>query len=57
MTADWFDFDGKTLRHIALTAQRPRKFLRPHVSYDPERERVEIRLQPVAPEMLPPAAP
>ena len=43
----------QTIRHIALTVQRPRRFLRPLVSYNPERERVELRLRLVAPGLLP----
>jgi len=44
----------KTFSALTIATQRPRRFLRPQVAYDLEKERVEIRVLPTAPSHLPP---
>ena len=44
----------QTFRLVEIRAQRPRRFLRPQVGYDPQRERIDIRLAAVDASLLPP---
>ena len=41
------------IRQIRCEVQRPRRFLRPRVGYDPVRERIDVRIGPIDPELLP----
>ncbi|MBW3598111.1 MAG: hypothetical protein KY475_12655, partial [Planctomycetes bacterium] len=42
------------LRRLAISPQRPRRYVRPEVSYDPVEERVEVRVVADDPALLPP---
>jgi hypothetical protein len=44
----------KTIRRIELAPQRPRRYVRPRVGYDPRRERIVIRVVPQDAALIPP---
>lgn len=44
----------QTLRLIEIRPQRPRRFLRPQIGYDPQRERIDILVKPSDVSLLPP---
>jgi len=48
------DADRKTLRHIVVRPQHPRRYIRPRISYRRETERIDIDILPVDRALLPP---